>query len=70
MVPRASAVVSGAANAEPIAIHADHIEMVKFASIEDNGYETVSGHLQVMVHSARDVIALRWEMEGRIDAGT
>jgi hypothetical protein len=44
VVPRASAVVPGAADAEPIVIHADHINMVKFTSKEDNGYRTVSGH--------------------------
>jgi hypothetical protein len=70
VVPRASAVVPGAADAEPIAIHADHINMVKFTSKEDSGYKTVSGHLRIMVRSARDVIALRWEEESRVDAGT
>ena len=69
MVPRASAVVPGAANAEPIAIHANHIEMVKFASNKDSGYETVSGHIYIMVQRARDVITSRWEMEGKV-AGT
>lgn len=56
VVPRASAVVSGAADAEPIVIHADHINMVKFASKEDNSYKTVSGHLQIMAQSASSVI--------------
>jgi hypothetical protein len=69
VVPRASAVVPGAADVEPIVIHADHINMVKFASKGDNGYKTVSGHLRIMVQSAGDVIALRWEEEGRVDAG-
>ncbi|KAL9084632.1 MAG: hypothetical protein Q9165_007987 [Trypethelium subeluteriae] len=68
VVPRASAVVPGAADAEPIAIHADHINMVKFTSKEDNGYETVSGHLQIMVQSASDIITFRWEEESRVDA--
>lgn len=43
VVPRASAVVPWVADAEPIVIHADHINMTKFASNEDNGYKTVSG---------------------------
>jgi hypothetical protein len=47
VVPRASAVVPGAADTEPIVIHADHINMVKVASKEDNGYRTVSGHLRI-----------------------
>ena len=39
VVPQASAVVPGAADAETIAINADHINMVKFASKENNGYK-------------------------------
>lgn len=70
MVPRTSAVVPGAADAESIAISADHINMVKFASKESNGYKTVSGHLQVMVQDCGNVVALRWEQEDRLNEGT
>jgi hypothetical protein len=69
VAPRASVVVHGAADAEPIVIHADHINMTKFASKEDNGYKTVSGHLQVMSQSANNVIASRWEEESRVNTG-
>ena len=69
VVPKASAVVPGAADAEPIVIHADHINMAKFASKEDSGYRTVSGHLRVMAEDAGEAIALRWAEEGRVDAG-
>jgi hypothetical protein len=69
VIPRASAVVPEAANAEPIVIHADHINMVKFASKEDNGYRTVSGHLQIMARNASEVIDTRWEMEMRVNMG-
>jgi hypothetical protein len=61
--------VPGMADAEPIAIHADHINMVKFASEEDNGYRVVSGHLRIMALSANDVISSRWEEESRVNAG-
>jgi len=70
VVPRASAVVPGAANGEPIAIHADHIHMVKFESKTDPGYRTVSGHLRVMAARAGDTISRRWDTEGRLDVGT
>lgn len=70
MVPRTSAVVPGAADAESIAISADHINMVKFASKESNEYKTVSGHLQVMVQDCGNVVALRWEQEDRLNEGT
>ena len=69
MVPRASAVVPGVADAEPIVIHADHINMVKFAAKEDNGYRTVSGHIRIMAQSAGEVISSSWETEKRVNAG-
>jgi hypothetical protein len=62
-------VVPGAADAEPIVIPADHINMVKFASKADNGYKTVSGHLRIMGQRAIDAIASRWAEESRVDAG-
>ncbi|KAE8841204.1 hypothetical protein PTNB85_04603 [Pyrenophora teres f. teres] len=52
VVPKASAVVPGTANGESIAIHADHINMVKFGSKLDHGYKTVSGHMRVMAENA------------------
>jgi hypothetical protein len=63
-------VVPGAADSEPIAIHADHINMVKFESKADSGYKTVSGHLRVMAARAGDAIGHQWDTEGRMDAGT
>lgn len=60
-MPRASAVVPGAADAESVAIPANHINMVKFPSHEDGGYEKVSGHLWLLANKAPDVIAARWE---------
>jgi hypothetical protein len=58
-VPKASAVVPGAADSELIAIHADHINMVKFRSKLDYGYKTVSGHMRVMSRNAGDAISAR-----------
>jgi hypothetical protein len=69
VVPKALAVVPGAVDAEPIAIHADHINITKFTSKEDIGYETISGHLQIMAESAGEAIALRWAEETRVNAG-
>jgi hypothetical protein len=63
-------VVPGAADGEPIAIHADHIHMVKFGSKTDPGYKTVSGHLRLMATRAGDAISQRWDTEGKLDAGT
>ncbi|KFA76937.1 hypothetical protein S40288_10344, partial [Stachybotrys chartarum IBT 40288] len=66
VVPCASAVVPGHANAESIVIHNDHINMVKFVLKEDSGYEKISGYLQIMVANAGEQIRLRWEEEARI----
>jgi hypothetical protein len=62
-------VVPGMADAEPIVIHADHINMVKFASKQDSGYQTVSGQLQIMARNACDVITACWDTERRINEG-
>ncbi|KAG8169205.1 hypothetical protein KVR01_001954 [Diaporthe batatas] len=67
VVPRASAVVPGQADAEPIVIHANHRDMVKFDSQEDVGYETVSEHIQIMIKSAPEKIQSRWEEEERVE---
>lgn len=69
VVPRASAIVFGVADAEAIAIPANHLDTVKFASREDGGYERVSGHLQILVEEAPDAIDARWKVQGRIQMG-
>ncbi|KAA6410089.1 MAG: nb-arc and tpr domain [Lasallia pustulata] len=66
VVPQASAVVPGATNAEPVAIPADHLNMVKFASRQNGGYEKVSGHLQLLAEEAPDAIGARWDEQDRI----
>lgn len=69
MVPQASAIIPGIADAEPIAIPADHLNMVKCASREDGGYEKVSGHLQLLAEEAPGAIGTRWTEQGRIQEG-
>jgi hypothetical protein len=68
-VPRSSAVVPGQADAEPIVIHADHTNMVRYTSREDSGYNIISEHLQIMVSAAPEEIRRRWESERRADEG-
>lgn len=69
MVPQASAIIPGIADAEQIAIPADHLDIVKFGSRENVGYEKVSGHLQILTERATDAIGARWEEQGRIQMG-
>ncbi|TGJ82981.1 hypothetical protein E0Z10_g5803 [Xylaria hypoxylon] len=66
VVPKASAIVPGHADAEPIAINADHINMVRFPKNTDGGYTKVSETLQIMVMVARATIQSRWEEEVRV----
>ncbi|MCJ1430387.1 hypothetical protein MMC29_008305 [Sticta canariensis] len=66
VVPQASAIIPGIANAEPVAIPADHLNMVKFASREDAGYEKMSGYLQLLAEEAPSVIDTRWTEQDRI----
>lgn len=68
-MPRASAVVPGQANAEPIVIHANHTDMVRYASRNDSGYCTISDELQIMIGEAPEAIQRRWEAERRVDDG-
>lgn len=60
-----SAIVPGVADAESIAIHADHKNMVKFVSQTDGGYEKVSEYLILMARRAGDTISNRWIEEER-----
>lgn len=69
VVPKASAVVPGHADAEPIVIHANHTSMVRYLSRQDVGYATVSEHLQIMAKDATGNVQQRWEAEARVDDG-
>ena len=69
VVPRSSAVVPGQADAEQIAIHADHKNMVRYTSREDRDYITISEHLQIMVSAAPEEIRRRWERQREADEG-
>ena len=69
IVPKSSAVVLGAVDAEAIAINDNHINMVKFPSETDEGFETVAGHLILMVEKACVKVSRNWEMEGIVENG-
>lgn len=46
-------------NTEPIAMYKDHVNMVKFASQKDEGYNTMLGHLLSMADKAPGAISAR-----------
>jgi hypothetical protein len=62
-------VVPGTTDGEPIAIAADHVNMVKFASREDVSYVRVAGHLQVMAERASGIIHAQWDEQDKIENG-
>ncbi|KAL9631682.1 MAG: hypothetical protein Q9164_005754 [Protoblastenia rupestris] len=66
VVPRASAVVPGAPDSEPIGVPGNHLTMVKFPERANEGYRKISGCLRIMVRDAVDVINARWESEKRV----
>ncbi|KAK4243154.1 hypothetical protein C7999DRAFT_44972 [Corynascus novoguineensis] len=53
VVLKASAVVPGHVDAEPIAIHVDHTSMARYSLNRDVGYVAVSEHLKIMEGEAR-----------------
>jgi hypothetical protein len=63
LVPKSSAAVPGAVNAEAIPVNKDHIGMSKFESPEDEDFQTICGHLQIMVREAPNKMAERWSRE-------
>ena len=63
VVPKSSAVVPGALDAESIAILADHINMTKYSSEDDGGYKKVSGNLFLIVRESRTKVQNNWQKE-------
>jgi len=59
VVPKSSAIVPGQVDAEPIAIMSDHINMVKFAT-QNNDFKRVAGHLKLMVDKAPIKVQKNW----------
>jgi hypothetical protein len=69
VVPRAFDVVPGQADAEPMVIHANRTDMVRYTSRNNGRYGTISEELQIMTEEAPGAIRLRWEVERRMSLG-
>lgn len=52
-------------DAEPLAIMANHLDMVKYPNQDDDGYQRVSGHLSLMVQNADAAVRVNWERENQ-----
>ncbi|KAI0203722.1 P-loop containing nucleoside triphosphate hydrolase protein [Astrocystis sublimbata] len=68
VVPPASAIVPGQTNAEPLAMGADHRNMVRFSGPKSSDYIIISETLQIMAMDARKNIRSRWKRETLIDS--
>ena len=60
VVPKHSACIPGSMDAAKIAISSDHTNMVKFKSVEDDGFRKVSGELCIMIKNALRKIEENW----------
>ncbi|KAF8521436.1 hypothetical protein BU17DRAFT_64929 [Hysterangium stoloniferum] len=60
IVPKASAVLPGAVNIEPISMHKDHTGMSKFQSVDDDDYKSVLCVVQDMIKKAPATVDARW----------
>lgn len=68
IVPRASAVVPGHRDAEPIAIQDDHINMVKFTS-QTPEFKTVAYNVKLMADEAPEKVEKNWLTERNVENG-
>jgi hypothetical protein len=63
-IPTSSAIVPGTVDAESLAIHKTHVDMVRFPSKEDGDYNSIVFQLQHMSDIAPSHIALNWMKHG------
>ncbi len=53
--------VPGTVNAEAIAINKDHVGMAKFDSLQDDDFQSIRGHIRLMIGNAPKKIDARWQ---------
>jgi hypothetical protein len=69
IVPRPSAVVPGCRDAEEMAIMADHRNMVKFSSSDNEEFRKISDTLILMVRDSAGKIAANWKNQALLEKG-
>ena len=55
--------VPGAASTDAIALHKDHIDLVKFASSDDHGFQVVVHQIDVMVEGTALKVKSNWDCD-------
>ncbi|MCJ1342919.1 hypothetical protein MMC31_001108 [Peltigera leucophlebia] len=68
IVPKSSAVVPGVVNAEAIEVRKSHVSMVKFKDNLDDDFQTVAGHIDLMVEKAQDKVVSNWAQWDEVKA--
>ncbi|UZP35142.1 hypothetical protein NXS19_002958 [Fusarium pseudograminearum] len=61
IVPKHSAVISGARNSEEIPLIADHSSLAKFTSNKDDGFQTLVKRLRIFVKVAKPKVDENWK---------
>lgn len=61
-----SAIVPGATDTEVFSINSNHEEMVKYKSMNDDGFKRVSSCLRLMVEAAPEKVSENWRLRERI----
>ncbi|KAF5588729.1 Pfs domain protein [Fusarium subglutinans] len=61
IVPKHSAVISGARNSEEIPLIADHSSMAKFTTSEDDGFQTLVNKLRIFANVSKPKIDDNWK---------
>jgi hypothetical protein len=62
IVPATSAIVP-AVDANAIPLNKDHINLVKFTSVDDVSFQIVLHHISSMIQDAKPKVAHNWERE-------
>jgi hypothetical protein len=62
-VPRNLAVIEGNADAEVVALHGDHSQLVKFEERGDDDYDRVVRYISRLVKEAPTIVEEKWKRE-------
>ncbi|KAI6749901.1 hypothetical protein HG531_007166 [Fusarium graminearum] len=61
IVPKHSAIISGARNSEEIPLIADHSSMAKFSTSKDDGFQTLVKKLRIFIDVAKLKVSENWK---------
>jgi hypothetical protein len=62
-VPRNLAVIEGDVDAEVVALHGDHSQIVKFEERGEDDYDRVVRYISALVNEAPTIVEKNWKRE-------